>query len=283
MGSFRPRWFPAEDRRYWAWLACWSTVGSLLALVLATTAPRPVARLVELPDRCFLPLRLEEPRTSHPTPPVVVDVPWTPSAPPLPSTSEPAPRKEALVQLAPEGRLLSRLSRVGQGAARILTPDDPALEQHVEVVEEEIRAARGLRRSQGTRADEDIGAIERYEVGNAEIVGEARVLVPPHMERRRVEGHEPLSVPARNVPTSDLGPLMRRLRFCMDRRRAEMPGLSGRLVLDWTLGDHRALDVALVEDTVEDEALEQCLVQTVGRFRFGPEAGRMRLPLVVAD
>ena len=65
------------------------------------------------------------------------------------------------------------------------------------------------------------------------------------------------------------------LRYCYESRLQVSPKLSGKVTVRWTIGlQGDVLNAAIVDDTLGDPAVGQCLLRQVRRIRFPkPEGG----------
>lgn len=64
------------------------------------------------------------------------------------------------------------------------------------------------------------------------------------------------------------------IRFCYERELQELPGLGGKLSVAWTIGPSGSVVSAEVkESTVQNAALEACVLARVRRMQFPPPVG----------
>ena len=69
------------------------------------------------------------------------------------------------------------------------------------------------------------------------------------------------------------------VRACYEQRLKEIPNLSGRLVLDFSVFDGRVEDVRFSENTTGDRELESCVARAVRNWTFvGVEEAEVSQP-----
>ena len=74
--------------------------------------------------------------------------------------------------------------------------------------------------------------------------------------------------------TAELQPQLAAVERCYQARLAQRPGLSGEIVVHWTiLADGTVPESCTTTDTVEDEAVTECVNAVVRDFLFAPSVG----------
>lgn len=61
------------------------------------------------------------------------------------------------------------------------------------------------------------------------------------------------------------------IKYCYDQRLKALPGLQGRVEVDFTVGRGRVLSAAVFLNSTGDQALADCIVGKIERWRFPAE------------
>ncbi len=59
-----------------------------------------------------------------------------------------------------------------------------------------------------------------------------------------------------------------RIKTCYERRLKEVPGLQGRLEIEWVVHRGQALDVRVLDNSTDDRLLQECIVDSMRTWRF---------------
>ena len=132
------------------------------------------------------------------------------------------------------------------------------------------------------RGDARLGGIEGG-FGGGDGSGQAEVVRAPTPTVRQSPAVKPGSVTTTAAPTQKeaikKGVRGAQVRACYEQRLKEIPNLSGRLVLDFSVFDGRVEDVRFSENTTGDRELESCVARAVRNWTFvGVEEAEVSQP-----
>jgi TonB family protein len=116
---------------------------------------------------------------------------------------------------------------------------------------------------------------------------------PPVLAKRPHQEHDVIALDTPRVDGALSQEIIKRVidaqraqvRYCYERQLQHLQGLGGRVVLRWIVGaTGEVTQVQVLESSLDNAAVEQCLVERIKAWRFPPPAGggvvEVRYPFV---
>lgn len=293
--DFRPPLLEDGDRGFVASLGVVAALAAVLVAWVATTEPVAQVEAPTLPPAVHTmvfempepePMEVEVVEEHGPGEAVEVAL----EAPkPLPG-GEAAPTPEPDAQATPEALvqespLLVAIMTTGKGTPMgdLFAPDDfgsgdlDALMRSGRRVA--TKAAPGLR-EHGGHGDVDIDDLGELGTGGVSSVDMTTLHFVIIIDDE-VEGVDLEQVTQQDLVAEVVRSKNAALRYCYEMRLKEVPGLRGRVEVEWTIRSGRVVDVQLLADTTGDPQLVDCVLGNIATWRFPPSVrGEVSWPFV---
>ncbi len=308
--DFRPRLLESDDPIFLGFLAIFTALAAVLIIYVANTEPREINSLEEIPDRftqlAMPPEDIEEDIEDIEDPEEDPDAMSAfkqskKETEPDPSQGsqegpknkvEAAKAKEQLrSEVLQKSLLLKMITTRGEGvgtAENLWSDDDAgladidaALKSGVGGVAIESSSNQGLRQGSGTSTEDvDIGDLQGVGGGDVGGVGGAGdIQVTGSIDVGEGDMAEEIgdTQSVKKVVQSKSG----QLKYCYEQQLKEDPSLAGRVEVEWNVTGGRVTAVSIFANTTGNQALAQCIVSKINRWRFPPEIeGEISWPFV---
>ena len=298
--DFRPRMFDEDDPAFYGFLALFTALGVVFSLFIWVAPPPPELTILEIEER-FAHLVQEEEKEKE------VEVPdpeenqdqsaerkekekekekdKTKAEPKKPKDKlqlarEREARKEALKNKIKIARIGTRGRSTGGTTSDAyedgVLNDLDGIDGSGVTVE---GTSDGLRKGDTDTEDAQIGDLKANGASTTE--GSSEPAVDMSNYKVQAESGDMADVEGAENVESVVQKRSGQLNYCYEEQLRADPGLSGRIEVQWVVGNKRVTSISVLSNTTGNDALAECITKKVKRWRFGEEVqGAVSWPFV---